>query len=308
MTAEQSGSMSTTYFFDWQKKLEIPGRVTFLEGNGGLPKVEVATAFGTAELYLQGAHLTHFQKKGEEPLLFMSQVSRFESGQPIRGGIPVIYPWFGSRDGQPSHGFARLKTWELWEISTLPNGAVRIQMRLPDSPEATLYPAAAVNYSITVGESLICELAVTNRSPEQSLKFETCLHSYFKVGNISLVGIAGLQGTGYLDKVANYAHRTQTETLLRIEGETDRIYLDITGPVEIIDQSMRRKIRLETTGCLSTVVWNPWIEKAQRLPDFGNDEYQQMVCVESGNVARNQVELPPGQSAALKLKLISNPL
>jgi D-hexose-6-phosphate mutarotase len=41
---------------------------------------------------------------------------------------------------------------------------------------------------------------------------------------------------------------------------------------------------------------------------LGNDEYQQMVCVESGNIDRNQIELAPGQSAALKLKLISNAL
>lgn len=300
--------MSTTYFFDWQKKLEIPGRVTFLEGNGGLPKIEVATALATAEIYVQGAHVSHFQRKNEQPLLFMSQVSRFEKSQPIRGGIPIVYPWFGARDGQGSHGYARNQGWELWEITTSPNGSVRLQFRLPESPEAALYPPALVNYSVTVGETLICELTITNRSSEQALEFENCLHSYFLVGDIKRVGVVGLNGIEYCDKVGGGTTRRQDKDVLRIEGETDRVYFDTPGPVEVVDESMRRKIRIETTGSHSTIVWNPWIEKSQRLPDFGNDEYLRMVCVESGNVAGNQIKLLPGQTSALKVKLISNAL
>lgn len=300
--------MSTTYFFDWQKKLEIPGRVMFIEGNGGLPKLDVTTAFATAEIYLQGAHVTHYQKKNEEPLLFLSKFSRFEEGQPIRGGIPVIYPWFGARDGQASHGFARNQRWDLREISTMPNGSVRVQFRLPDSPEAALYPKAVVNYSVTVGETLICELTVKNGAEAQALEFENCLHTYLGVGDIAQVGLAGLQGGEFLDKVNNFATRTQTEVTLAVAAETDRIYLDSPGPVEVVDRSLRRKVRVEKTGGMSTVVWNPWITKSQQLPDFGDEEYRRMICVESANIGRNQVSLPPGQSAALKLKLISNAL
>lgn len=300
--------MSTTYFFDWQKKIEIPGRVTFLEGNGGLPKLEVATAFAAAEIYVQGAHVTHYQRKVEKPLLFLSQVSRFEAGQPIRGGIPIVFPWFGARDGQGSHGFARNKDWELWEITTQPNGSVRVQFRLPESPEGALYPAMLVNYSVTIGEALICELTVTNKSVEQAIQFENCLHTYFSVGDVRRVGVVGLKGVEYLDKVDNFAVRRQGPEILRIEGETDRAYLDTPGPVEIIDDSWRRKIRIETTGSHSTVVWNPWIEKSQRLPDLGNEEYLQMICVESGNIARNGIKLAPGQTSALKVKLITNTL
>ncbi|HEY3915925.1 MAG TPA: D-hexose-6-phosphate mutarotase, partial [Verrucomicrobiae bacterium] len=106
----------------WQKTFEIPGRVLFSEGNGDLSKLEINTAWGNAELYLHGAHVTHFQKKDEPPLLFMSQLSRFNEGTPIRGGIPVIFPWFGAREGESAHGFARIQTWELREVSQLPTG------------------------------------------------------------------------------------------------------------------------------------------------------------------------------------------
>ena len=88
----------------------------------------------------------------------------------------------------------------------------------------------------------------------------------------------------------------------------DRIYFDSTEPVEIRDEKLRRKIRIDKAGSASTVVWNPWASKAQQIPDFGNDEYKQTVCVESGNVGRNRIVLPPGKSAALKVTLSSVPL
>jgi len=53
------------------------------------------------------------------------------------------------------------------------------------------------------------------------------------------------------------------------------------------------------------VLWNPWIAKAQQMPDFGNEEYKQIVCVESGNVGQNRVTLAPGRTTALKVTLSS---
>jgi len=75
--------------------------------------------------------------------------------------------------------------------------------------------------------------------------------------------------------------------------------------VEILDPSLSRRIRIEKTGSASTVVWNPWGIKAQQMPDFGNEEYKQMICVESGNVANNKVTLAPGLTASLKVILSS---
>lgn len=300
--------MSTTYFYDWQKKSETSGRVTFLEGNGGLPKMEVVCAMATAEIYLQGAHVTHFQKNGEEPLLFLSSVSRFEKGKPIRGGIPVIYPWFGARDGQGSHGFARVHEWELWETTMMPTGGVRLQFRLPHYPEADLYPACDLNYSVTVGETLTCELSVTNKSESNEVEFENCLHTYFQVGDAEKVRITGLDGATFMDKVDDFTRKTQSGDSLAISGEVDRVYFDSPGAIELVDESIGRKIRIDKSGSLSTVVWNPWIVKSERLPDFGNEDYRRMVCIESGNIAKNQVALPPGQSAALKVKYITNKL
>src|ERR1700761_2121269 len=105
--------------------------VELIAGKGNLPMLKVQTPWSAAEIYLHGAHLTHFQKNGEEPLLFMSAKSWFKADEPIRGGVPICFPWFGSRDGGPSHGLARISSWELSETVVAPDGKVKITLRLP---------------------------------------------------------------------------------------------------------------------------------------------------------------------------------
>lgn len=293
---------------DRLKRFEIPGRVTLLEGNGELTKIEVTTDWSAAEIYLLGANVTDFQRKGDAPLLFTSQFSRFTAGQPIRGGIPVIFPWFGAREGSPAHGLARLSEWELHEANTVPDGGVSLRFSLPDTAESAMWPPFSANYVVTITDTLTLELIITNCSPDQNFSFEACLHTYFTVSDINAVSVIGLKGVGYLDKVENFSQKTDTAEAIRFTSEVDHIYYDTTGPVEILDPKLRRKIRVEKTGSASTVVWNPWIAKSQQMPDFGNDEYRQMLCVESGNVAKNRIVLTPGKSSVMKVTLGSAPL
>jgi len=276
-----------------------------MDGRGELPMLEVITEWSTAGIYLHGAHVTHFKKKDEAPLLFLSQCSRFGQGEPIRGGIPIIFPWFGPREGLPQHGFARLKTWELKEFAPAPDGSVTARFCLPDCPEASAFPPFTAEYIVTVNASLTLQLVVTNTSREETFNFENCLHTYLEVGDIAGVSISGLKGVSYLDKVSNFAQKVQTEDAIRIASEVDRIYLNTPGAVEVLDSRLGRKIRVEKHGSVSTVVWNPWVGKAQQMPDFGNEEYQRMLCVESGNVTSNLIRLPPGETSTLKVKLSS---
>src|SRR5205085_956294 len=255
----------------------------------------------------QGAHLTKFRRHGEPPLTFMSQCSRFTDGQPIRGGIPVVFPWFGMREGLGNHGFARVKNWELKEFAPAPDGSVSVRFRLPDCPEASSFPPFTADYVITVSEVLKLQLIVTNDAAEDPLTFENCFHTYFEVGDVTAISIYGLKGVSYLDKVANFAQRTEMEDAIRISSEVDRIYLNTTTALEIHDPRFGRKIRIDKQGSNSTVVWNPWVGRSQQMPDFGNDEYQRMVCVETGNVSANEVTLAPGRSCTLATTLSITP-
>jgi D-hexose-6-phosphate mutarotase len=285
-----------------------PARVTFIDGQNDLSMVEVTTRWSSAEIYCHGAQVTQFRKQNEPPLLFVSQFSRFAQEQPIRGGIPIIFPWFGLREGLGQHGFARLKEWDLKEILPQTDGSVSLRFRLPDCAEAGTMPAFVADYVVTVGEALSCMLAITNATAEDSFAFENCLHTYFEVSDATAISIAGLKGVSYLDQVANFEQRTEEGESIRIGSEVDRIYCDTVHPVEIIDPRYSRKIRIEKQGSRSTVVWNPWTAKAQQMQDFGNEEYQKMVCVESGNVANNRITLAPGERSTMTIRLSSEAL
>ena len=162
-----------------------------------------------------------------------------------------------------------------------------------------------------VGEKLCLVLRhkrVDGLQLDEDFTFENCLHTYFAISDLDAVSITGLKGLDYLAKVENFAQKTDTADPLKIASEVDHIYLSSTGPVEIVDTKLHRKIRIEKGGSSSTVVWNPWLTKAQQMPDFGNEEYERMVCVESGNVASNSIRLPPGKTSTLTVKLSSEML
>ncbi|MCK4623945.1 MAG: D-hexose-6-phosphate mutarotase, partial [Phycisphaerae bacterium] len=78
------------------ERFGIPGVVEFDRGVGGLTKMAITAPGGEAEIYRNGGHVTHFKPADGQPCLWVSKSSRFERGSPIRGGVPVCFPWFGS--------------------------------------------------------------------------------------------------------------------------------------------------------------------------------------------------------------------
>ncbi len=288
------------------KQHEIHGHIKFIAGNGGLVKTIVTTKFSTAEIYLHGAHVTHFQKNGEPPLIFMSRKSHFAPGKAIRGGVPICFPWFGNRDGEPSHGFARITEWQLVKTSVAADGAVTLQFALPGKPGHSAWNSLHTDFAVTVSDTLTMELATTNESCDETFEFENCLHTYFHVGDINAVFISGLEKSPFDDFAfgANGVRRPSEDSTLRIARETNRVYFDSPQTVEVHDKKLKRTIRVEKFNSNSTVVWNPWT--TQKLPDdFDPAEHEHMVCVESGNVKQNKISLAPGKTSALKVVLSS---
>ena len=291
------------------KQHEIPGRVTISSGNGGLPKINVQTDFSAAEIYLHGAHATHFQKNGEAPLIFLSRKSHFKNDEAIRGGVPIIFPWFGNRDGEPSHGFARTTEWQLVKTSVAGDGTVTLRFALPQIPGRDAWKNLRTEFIVTVADTLTMELIAANDGCDDGLEIENCLHTYFHVGDIGAVSITGLKGASYIDNAGDGlgALKTDGEPVLHITKETNRLYRDTVSTIEIRDDSFKRTIRVEKSNSNSTVVWNPWT--TQKLPDdFDPAEHKHMVCVESGNVKRNKISLAPGKTSTLKVILSIAPL
>jgi len=287
---------------------EIPGRIAIVKGNGGLAKINITSNESVAEIYSHGAHVTGFQKNGEPPLLFLSRQSLFRPDKPIRGGIPICFPWFGPREGLAQHGFARVSQWDLVETSAAHDGTVKLNFHLPGNIFMKNYwPVAKADFIVTVSDRLTMELVVTNVS-RKAFEFEECLHTYFHVGDVREVAIIGLKDAPFLDDAAGAggARKVEHDDVLKIGRETNRVYPDALGPVEIRDAKFRRVIIVEKSNSASTVVWNPWT--TQRMPDFDPEEHSQMLCVESGNAGKNKLSLEPGQTASLKVVLSTRPL
>jgi glucose-6-phosphate 1-epimerase len=287
---------------DLDRRFGIPGIAKVAIGDGGLPKVCITNSAAAGEMYLHGAHVTSWKPRGAEEVLFVSSKSAWKDGRAIRGGVPICFPWFADRSGDPTspaHGFVRSKTWQLESIAQ--NGdAVTVSM-VTESDEATKkwWPGDfRLFHRATFGSELTLELTVLNTG-EVPLRFEEALHAYFRVGDIKQVRLQGLDSVHYLDKTDLGREKVQ-DGAIKIVSETDRVYLDTPQEIELDDQALRRRILVVKENSLTTVVWNPWVDKARALSDFGDDEWQEMVCIETSNVADFAVDLTPGQQHKMK--------
>jgi glucose-6-phosphate 1-epimerase len=248
--------------------------------------------------------VAHYQPRGQRPVLFMSQASSFAPGKPIRGGVPVIFPWFGPRAGDsaaPMHGFARLQPWQVESTSIEADGSVRVSLALgPTDFSRSLWPEDfALRYIVQVGASLDMSLEVRNTGG-RAFTFEDALHTYLAVGDVRQIRVDGLAGASYIDKTDAMKRKVHDGAPLQINAETDRLYLNTDATVTVTDPVLGRQLEVQKRGSQSTVVWNPWIAKAKAMADFGDQEWPSMVCIEAVNAADNAVQLPPGQTHTLR--------
>jgi len=290
-----------------QEKLGASGLVKAGTGNGSLSKLTINTNLAAAEIYLHGAHITHFHPRGAAPVLFMSKASNFQAGKAIRGGVPVIFPWFGARAGHPQdppHGFARLREWQLESCELSADGSIRIFLRMSDDNETRQqWPFAfGLRLIVIVSEALDLTLEVRNGSLE-TIQFEEALHTYLNVGDARRITVEGLDGIVYIDKADGGVRKTQAGGGVTPVGETDRLYLHTRGATVLRDPVLGRSITVDKEGSAATVLWNPWIAKARALPDFGEDEWPQMMCVETANAADCAVRLAPGCTHRMRARI-----
>lgn len=285
-------------------------------GPGGLAYIDVANEHGEATLCTQGAQLTHWHPRSSpQPVTFMAGAAQTLPGKPMRGGMPICWPWFGPhpRDAaMPSHGFARNLVWQAGDVETLADGATRVSLTLRDDDRTRRWWPAPfrLDYRVTVGPTLRAELVTTNTGTEPLVLTEA-VHTYFLVGDIGAVEVLGLDGTGYVDSAAGGERRTQSGPV-RFDGEVDRVFLGTDSDCVIVDAQLRRRITVRKSGGRSTIVWNPWAAKAARLADLGDAPgaqagWRQMVCVESGNALDDRVRVAPGDGHVLSIEYLVGP-
>jgi glucose-6-phosphate 1-epimerase len=286
-------------------RFALPGLATITAGHGGLARVSITTPQCEGELYLLGGQVTRWKPTGQQEVLWLSRHSVYKVGKAIRGGIPVCFPWFGAKADDPkapSHGFVRTREWELESVASEADAVIATLLTRSDSSTQPLWPGDfELRLRARFGAQLTLELEVRNTG-KQTLRAEEALHAYFTVADVRRVDISGLDATAYLDKTDSNTRKTQSGNV-QIASETDRVYLDTTRNIEIIDPLLHRRIHIRKQNSLNTVVWNPWVEKAHALSDLGDDEWPTMVCVEPSNVGAHLIELSPGQQHTMTITI-----
>ena len=271
----------------------MPG-MAFRVGPGGLVLVEVESQLARAQVALQGAQVLSWTPRHEEPVIWLSEAARFAPGIPIRGGVPICWPWFGphaSDPALPQHGFARTAEWQMVAAERLFDGRIRLTFRLPDDCGASVWShRAELIYMVTVGQTLELDL-VTRNTGAEAIVLGQALHAYFCVGDYKDVTVHGLEGCRYLDKVSG-DERLQDRPLM-LSGKTDRVYLDVTRDCVIEDPALGRALRITKRNSHSAIVWNPALSGDSPGADFGTSGSRHMLCVETANAAEDVVRLEP---------------
>lgn len=277
----------------------IPGVLHFDE-HDGLIRAIVTTPSANATVYLQGAHLVSWQPKGQEDVLYLSRKSDFAQGKPIRGGVPLAFPWFATDSKAdryqgkpgPTHGFARIQDWTLSFAAQSGDGLHLTFTLGPTEVSREMgFDHFRVAFELTIGHSLTMKLAVASDA-DTPLLFEEAMHTYFHVADVRQISITGLEPTGYLDKTDGFKGKPAAGVPLVPSAFTDRVYNNTTATCVIHDPGFKRAITITKQNSDTTVVFNPW----KAMPDLGEAEWPSFICVETVNAGANAVRLEPGKT------------
>lgn len=241
----------------------------------------------TANITSFGAQvLSWIDAEGRERL-YLSRHADMDGGSAIRGGIPVIFPQFGTGP-LPKHGLIRTRRWSVLKHT---ESSVTLQISDDDVTRALWpYPFRA-ELEVELTETLRLQFSVENTG-ESHFDFSAALHNYFAVDSVEVASVLGLGGLEYVDKVTGGAQRAESDARLQVVSQTDRIYPAGPRQVSIQNAVGTSSTAIATSDFGDWVVWNPWLDGSTALADMEPSDYRHMLCVEAARVAE-PVRLAP---------------
>ncbi|RQM08441.1 hypothetical protein DH86_00000456 [Scytalidium sp. 3C] len=272
----------------------------------------------SVEILLYGATILSWKDAQGNERLFLSDKAKLDGTKAVRGGVPIVFPVFGTAPDHPGtsklpqHGFARISRWEFLGKSTSESSAVqgagdssvKLDFGLSSNNLSAESKAAwphefGLIYSVTLGRGELGTSIVVTNEDKEPWEFQTLLHTYFRIKDISKISITGLESSSYLDKLIKpLKSTTSPASAVTITAKTDRVYTPAGGdkaPIEILEDGVKT-YTIVRDNLNEVVVWNPWEDGAKDIADFGPaDGWKNMICAEAGAVKGWQ-KLEPGET------------
>ncbi|KAK1258572.1 hypothetical protein QJS04_geneDACA014846 [Acorus gramineus] len=264
----------------------------------GLPRVILTEPGGSsAEVLLYGGQVVSWKNDRREELLYVSSKAVQKPPKAIRGGIPICFPQFANFGSLEQHGFARNRIWLLDSCpSPLPpaRNQSTVDLILKSSEEdLKSWPRSfELRLRISLSPGKLTFIPRVRNTDSKAFSFTFALRNYFSVSDVSEVRVEGLETLDYLDNLMQRERFTEQADAITFDGEIDRVYLSTPTKINIIDHQKKRTLVLRKEGMPDSVVWNPWDKKAKDIPDFGDDDYKTMLCVDSA-VVETPIGLKP---------------
>ncbi|MCL7752092.1 D-hexose-6-phosphate mutarotase [Guyparkeria hydrothermalis] len=273
---------------------------------GDLETVELSTPHGRATIARLGATVVEYRDASDTDVLWLSPTSRLDGSRPIRGGIPVCWPWFGAHPSDPdrgAHGFARHLPWQIERMDNDERQAIAVFSLTDDDTTRAQWPHPfRLTLTVRLDERLHLELAAENRG-DAEWQVSEALHSYFRVRDARGVHIDGLAGLRYWDKQQGGVRGRQSSDVI-VQPPIDRVFFDHRGEAVIHDAG--RRLRIAKDGSATTVVWNPGPEGVRGFDDIPDDAWSTMLCVETANALDNAYRLGPGERHVLSATIATD--
>lgn len=248
----------------------------------------------SAIISLFGGQLLSWVPANQREVIYVSDLAIFDGETPIRGGIPICWPWFGNVENRQAHGFVRNTVWEVAQIVDESNYSKIVLNCVHNHPE---FEGLLLSIIYEIGETLSIQL-ITHNVSQSPFTITEALHTYLKVSNIANVTVGGLFNCKYFDKLTANFH-SEPSTKFQFSKETDRIYS--TSSAQIV-YDLDRNLIIEKEGSADTVVWNPWVERSKAITDLDSNSFYDFLCIEAANIL-NPIVINPQQKHVISQKI-----
>ena len=268
------------------------GQIKQVSLTAQMSMLEITHNTCTAKISLYGGQVLAWQPFNQQPVFWLSNDAIFEQGTPIRGGIPLCWPWFGpyqaaSGERAGNHGFVRQRNWKLDEV-TISEGNIKVTLLLSGTNEHKLWPYQyELKQELVFSQQFEQNLYISNLSSE-AFEYSGALHSYFAVGKPEDTHVSPLDQFIFDDKVTG--NDQQLSPLDNCIGEIDRVYY-CDNVCSIEDKQWHRTIKVSSTNCQQWVLWNPGAEIAVSMKDLHQGAENEFVCLEAANTKTQVVQV-----------------